>query len=110
MNRQPKFLRGIRGKLIAIFVLIKVIPLLLLAWFAWHTARQLGAEVSVKAAGMADASLQTIQEIGKTVTEDSIRALDERSREAIETLTTDAARNIARFLYARDADILQAAD
>ena len=25
---------GIRGKLIAIFVLIKVLPLLLLAWFA----------------------------------------------------------------------------
>lgn len=110
MNRQPKFLRGIRGKLIVIFVLIKVIPLLLLAWFAWYTARQLGAEVSVKAAGMADTSLQTIQEIGKTVTDDSIRALDERSREAIETLTTDAARNIARFLYARDTDILQAAD
>jgi len=110
MNRQPKFLRGIRGKLIAIFVLIKVIPLLLLAWFAWHTARQLGTEVADKAAVIADASLQTIQEIGKTVTDDSIRALDERSREAIETLTTDAARNIARFLYARDGDILQAAD
>ncbi len=109
-NRLPQFLHGIRGKLIAIFVLIKVVPLLLLAWFAWHTAQGLGDAVSQKAAGMADASLHTIQEIGKTVTEDSIKALDERSREAIETLTTDAARNIARFLYARDADILQAAD
>jgi signal transduction histidine kinase len=109
-NRLPTFLHGIRGKLIAIFVLIKVVPLLLLAWFAWYTAQGLGDAVSLKAAGMADTSLQTIQEIGKTVTEDSIKALDERSREAIETLTTDAARNIARFLYARDADILQAAD
>jgi len=109
-NRLINFLRGIRGKLITIFVLIKVVPLLLLAWFAWYTAQGLGDAVSLKAADMADASLQTIQEIGKTVTEDSIKALDERSREAIETLTTDAARNIARFLYARDADILQAAD
>ena len=109
-NRLPKFLHGIRGKLIAIFVLIKVVPLVLLAWFAWYTAQGLGDAVSRKAASMADTSLQTIQEIGKTVTEDSIKALDERSREAIETLTTDAARNIARFLYARDADILQAAE
>lgn len=109
MNRLPDFLHGIRGKLIAIFVLIKVVPLLLLAWFAWHTAQLLGEDVSVKAGNMADTSLQTIQEIGKTVTDDSIRALDERSREAIEMLTTDAARNIADFLYARDADILQAA-
>lgn len=109
MKWQPKFLRGIRGKLISIFVLIKVIPLLLLAWFAWHTGQQLGHEVSGKAAGIADTSLQTIQEIGKTVTEDSIRALDERSREAIEALTTDAAHNIARFLYARDSDVLLAA-
>lgn len=30
----PAFMGGIRGKLIAIFVLIKVVPLLLLAWFA----------------------------------------------------------------------------
>ncbi len=109
-NRLPKFLHGIRGKLIAIFVLIKVVPLVLLAWFAWYTAQGLGDAVSQKAADMADTSLQTIQDIGKTVTEDSIKALDERSRDAIETLTTDAARNIARFLYARDADILQAAD
>jgi hypothetical protein len=109
-NWLPNFLHGIRGKLIAIFVLIKVVPLLLLAWFAWYAAQSLGDAVSLKAGDMADASLQTIQEIGKTVTEDSIKALDERSREAIETLTTDAARNIARFLYARDADILQAAD
>jgi signal transduction histidine kinase len=109
MHGWQKFLQGIRGKLIGIFVLIKVVPLLLLAWFAWHTAQQLGASVATQAGEMADASLQTIQEIGKTVTEDSIRALDERSREAIEALTTDAARNIANFLYARDADILQAA-
>ena len=45
---------GIRGKLITLFVLIKVLPLLLLAWFAWHATQQLGEEVSVKAGGMAD--------------------------------------------------------
>lgn len=106
--KRPPFLDGIRGKLILIFVLIKVVPLLLLAWFAWHAAQSLGDDVSDKAGGMADATLETIQSIGKTVTDDSIRALDLRSREAIEALTTDTARKIADFLYDRDADILQA--
>ena len=105
----PAFMGGIRGKLIAIFVLIKVVPLLLLAWFAWHATSQLGGDVSEKAGGMADAMLATIKTIGTTVTDDSIRALDLRSREAIEALTTDTAKEIASFLYDRDSDIRQAA-
>ena len=105
----PAFFGGIRGKLITIFVLIKVLPLVLLAWFAWHATQQLGEEVSVKAGGMADSMLSSIKTVGKTVTDDSIRALDLRSREAIEALTTDAAKEIANFLYDRDRDIRMAA-
>ena len=105
----PAFLMGIRGKLIAIFVLIKVVPLVLLAWFAWYAAQQLGSEVSIKAGSMADSMLSSIKTVGKTVTDDSIRALDLRSREAIEALTTDAAKEIADFLYDRDRDIRLAA-
>ncbi|HLO62098.1 MAG TPA: ATP-binding protein, partial [Azonexus sp.] len=58
---------------------------------------------------MADSMLATMKSIGKTVTDDSIRALDLRSREAIEAMTTGTAREIASFLYDRDADIRQAA-
>lgn len=105
----PALFAGIRGKLIAIFVVIKVVPLVLLAWFAWHAAQQLGEEVSTRAGGMANAMLDSIKSVGKTVTDDSIRALDLRSREAIESLTTDAAKEIAAFLYDRDHDIRLAA-
>lgn len=107
--KRPTFLGGIRGKLIALFVLIKVVPLLLLAWFAWHAANQLGDDVSLKAGGMADAMLDSIKSVGDTVTADSIRALDLRSREAIEAMTTDTAKEIASFLYDRDRDIRLAA-
>jgi len=107
--KSPAFLGGIRGKLISLFVLIKVVPLLLLAGFAWFATSQLGEDVSAKAGNMADAMLSTIKSAGKTVTDDSIRALDRRSRDAIEALTTDAAKEIARFLHDRDADIRQAA-
>ena len=36
----PAFFGGIRGKLITIFVLIKVLPLVLLAWFACNLAKR----------------------------------------------------------------------
>ncbi len=107
--KPSSFFGGIRGKLISIFVLIKVVPLVLLAWFAWHATQQLGEDVSVKAGAMADSMLSSIKTIGKTVTDGSIRALDLRSREAIEALTTDTAKEIADFLYDRDRDIRMAA-
>lgn len=101
--------QGIRGKLIFIFVLIKVLPLLLLAWFAWHAAQTLGQGVAKEATRIADNMLATIRSVGSSATDDAIRALDVRSREAIESLTTDTARQIATFLYERDEDILAAA-
>lgn len=106
---QNSWFKGIRGKLIGIFVLIKMIPLVLIAWYAWHASQQLGEDVSSKAGNMADAMLASIKTVGQTVTDDSISALDLRSREAIEALTTDAAKEIADFLYDRDQDIRFAA-
>jgi PAS domain S-box-containing protein len=104
-----KFFPGIRAKLIGIFVLIKVVPLLLLALFAWQAAKQLGENVADRSTAMADQMLGTIKSVGNTVTLDATRALDERSSEAIERLTTDTARAVAGFLYGRDRDILRAA-
>ena len=53
--------------------------------------------------------LATIKAVGDEATGDAIAALDDKSREAIERLTTDTARAVAAFLYDRDADVLQAA-
>ncbi|HOY02174.1 MAG TPA: two-component sensor histidine kinase, partial [Zoogloea sp.] len=100
---------GIRGKLIGIFVVIKVVPLLLLAVLAWGMAQRLGEAVSGQAGTMAETMLSTIKEVGDEATGDAIAALDDKSREAIERLTTDTARAVAAFLYDRDADVLQAA-
>ncbi len=100
---------GIRSKLIVIFVAIKVVPLLLLAWFAWQAAQGLGEGVATRALQMADAMRSTQQQTGKTANDDAVLALDQRSREAIESLTTDLARQVADFLYDRDKDVLQAA-
>ena len=74
---------GIRGKLVLIFVVIKVLPLLLLAWLALGAAERLGGTVSVRAEEMAESMLATIRGFADLATGDAIRALDDRSREAI---------------------------
>ena len=76
-----KLFPGIRAKLIGIFVLIKVVPLVLLALFAWHAAKQLGENVTERSTDMADQMLGTVKTVGETVTQDATRALDERSSE-----------------------------
>ena len=100
---------GIRGKLIAIFVVIKVLPLVVLALLAWGMAQRLGDTVSAKASAMAESMLATVKQVGEGATGDAIRALDDRARVAIERLTTDTARAVAGFLYDRDSDVRQAA-
>lgn len=100
---------GLREKLISIFVLIKVLPLVLLGLFAWEASQRLGDAVTERAIQMAEQMRDTQKATGKMATDDAIAALDERSREAIESLTTQTARAVAEFLYDRDADVLRAA-
>jgi diguanylate cyclase (GGDEF)-like protein len=100
---------SIRTKLIGLFVLIKLLPLLVLAFLAWQAYQILGKQVVDHAGEILQDMRATVQEVGTRVTNDSIRQLDVRSREAIERLTTDTARSLADFLYDRDADSRTAA-
>ncbi|MDR1166597.1 MAG: response regulator [Deltaproteobacteria bacterium] len=82
---------GMRGKLITIFLLVKVIPLILLATIAWRQASHQG---------------DTLKEIAVA---DSNEALNNIAVENIERMSTTAAERVADFLYARDDDILAVA-
>jgi signal transduction histidine kinase len=95
----------LRAKLVLIFIAIKVIPLILLAWLAWSAAHQLAQALAARATGMADNMVGAIRQVGDKVTGDAVTALDDRSRVAMERLTTDLARSLTAFLYARDNDI-----
>ena len=101
-----KFSFGIRDKLIGIFVLIKVLPLIVLAWFAWHQIFELASSVKQQISEMTKESRDVVGLVGSLASKDSIRALDIKSRESIERLTTDTAKAVASFLYERDRDIL----
>ena len=100
---------GVKGKLIAIFVVIKVIPLVFLCWLAWVQINQLATALEDQNNEMAIATREVVAQVGSIAMEGSIKALDEKSRESIERLTTDTANYIAGFLYERDRDLLLAA-
>lgn len=100
---------GIRAKLIALFLVIKIVPLILLALFAWqgvlYLADRLGAETDL----LNREVRSTVADMGATFSREAEKALNDRAREELERLTTDTARAVADFLYARDQDLLQAA-
>ncbi|MDR3264578.1 MAG: response regulator [Synergistaceae bacterium] len=83
-----RFNFGLRAKLIIIFLLVKVIPLILLTALAWKQIETLG---------------RSLRELAVS---DSTVALNAGAIEDIERMTTDTAQKVANFLYARDADIL----
>ena len=104
-----RYTPGIRAKLIAIFILIKVLPLVALAWFAWEEISHLSADIEKQSVRMIANTHEVVLGVTQMATENSIRALDLKAREAIERLTTDTARQVAAFLYDRDRDIQLAA-
>lgn len=97
---------GIKTKLIFIFVVIKVIPVIIIAWIAVSGSRQV-AESFVNESNLVTDRTQTVlQETTTAAIEDSIVALDQKSKSALERLTLEIAKNVADFLYERDKDIL----
>lgn len=100
---------GIRAKLILLFVVIKVVPLILLALLAWEGVTQLGSSLGERTDSLTGEVRDTVAEMGKTFTKEAVKALDDRAREELERVTTDTARAVADFLYDRDRDVLLAA-
>jgi len=96
---------GIRAKLIVIFVIIKVIPLVLLAFVAWTHSWELGEAMRERIAILSTHTTEALKETGDLAVADATIALDTRATLEIERSTTDLANEVARFLYARDGDI-----
>ncbi|MDR2523832.1 MAG: response regulator [Synergistaceae bacterium] len=100
---------GMRAKLIILFVLIKVIPLVLLAYIAWRQSLILGEDLTHLALDLREKANQSLSRMGKIAVSDAVVALDDLATQNIERMTTDTALRIADFLYERDSDILFAA-
>lgn len=107
-SRKP-FYVGIREKLLLLFIVIKVVPLVALAFLVAKQIDVLGWTVRNQSTEIVEKTRELVAEVGTLASDSSIKALDQKSRESIERLTNDTAIAIADFLYARDDDIKQAA-
>ncbi len=100
---------GMRAKLIALFVLIKVVPLVLLAFVAWQQSWKMGQDLREITEELTRTLDRALTQTGDIAVNDAVNALDNRATEEIERTSTDLAQQVARFLYARDGDIRFAA-
>ena len=100
---------GMRAKLIVLFVVIKVLPLILLALVAWRQSWILGEELKQRTGEITEKAYKALSQTGDIAISDAVKALDKRATEDIERMSTDTARRVADFLYSRDDDILTAA-
>ncbi|MDR3309743.1 MAG: response regulator [Oscillospiraceae bacterium] len=78
---------NLRAKLIAIFLTVKIIPLLLIVIIAWQQIGYLG------------------EDLLSIAVNDSTFMLNDAAVESVERLSTDTAKRVADFLYERDDDI-----
>ena len=97
-----------REKLIFLFVVIKVVPLIGLLWMADRQVKDLGHTFMTKSDEMVRTTQELVNQTGELATKSSITALDLKSREAIERLTVNLAQEVAHFLYDRDSSIILA--
>ena len=100
---------SVRTKLLALFVVIKVVPLVLVALIAWRGVILLGEEMHGHANHMVGVAHERVDAMLDEMASQVTDALNQRAREELERLTTDTARGVAQFLYARDEDLRQAA-
>ena len=100
---------GMRAKLILLFIVIKAVPLVLLAFLAWEHSRSMGHELIARTRGLTETLDIALIKTGEIAASDAVTALDNRATQEIERTSTDIAKRVAEFLYKRDSDILFAA-
>ena len=97
---------SIRIKLIIIFIAIKILPLLLIAYIAYEGVLKLDNYLTKSTNFLFNQSKEIILNTANASIEDSIKNLDKKSQESLEKMSYEIANQVASFLYERDTDIL----
>ncbi|MCL1895300.1 MAG: ATP-binding protein [Clostridiales bacterium] len=96
---------SIRTKLIVIFLIVKIVPLVVLLLIAWSQFAVLGKDIGLRTSHLTEEMTTTITTGGEMAVDDTTNALIANAVEQIERITTDTAHAVADFLYERDNDI-----
>lgn len=97
---------SIKIKLIIIFILIKIIPLLFVSYIAYEGILKLEQYLNKSTNFLYNQSKEVISNTANASIENSIKILDKKSQESLEKLSNEIALNIANFLYERDKDLI----
>lgn len=96
----------IKVKLILLFIVIKIIPLLIISFIAYEGVVKLENYLSQSTRFLFNENKEIILNTANQSIEDSIKNLDKKSQIALERTSFEIAKNVADFLYERDKDIL----
>ena len=96
----------IKTKLVLLFIVIKVIPLLLISYIAFEGVKQLEEYVNKSTRSLFNDNKEIIIATANASIEDSIKNLDKKSQTSLEKVSYEMAKNVSDFLYERDKDIL----
>lgn len=97
---------SIKLKLILIFILIKVIPLVLISYIGIEGVLKLNNYFINETQSIYAKNEEVIKDTAYKSISDSIKVLDQKSQKLIEKQSVHIASNIASFLYERDRDII----
>ncbi len=97
---------SIRVKLIVIFIIFKILPIILLAVVGIISFNRIEKLLYKNYSVIIKNSKDSINSVANLTINDSIQALDKKSQENLEKDTVLLAKNIADFLRHRDIDIL----
>lgn len=97
---------SIKIKLIVIFILIKIIPLLLISYIAYNGALKLDVYLKNSTDYVFSQSKEIIMQTADQSIDDSIKNLDKKSQLSLERLSLEISQKVAQFLYERDEDLL----
>ena len=97
---------SIRIKLIIIFILIKILPLLFIAYIAYEGVLKLDTYLNKSTTFLYNQSKEIIINTANASIEDSIKNLDKKSQDSLEKISYQIANQVAEFLYERDKDLI----
>ena len=97
---------GIKAKLIFLFVIVKVIPLLIILYIAIIGVKNIEESFTCNLENSSIENRRLLQTTATQTINDSIQALDKISQTSYEKFTLNIASQVADFLYERDNDIL----
>ena len=96
----------IKIKLILLFIIIKIIPLLIITYISYTSIKSLDEYMNASTNYLYNQSKEIILNTANESIDDSINNLDRKSQASLERLSLEIADKISEFLKQRDQDIL----